>query len=146
LRPVRAAGRDDERADEVAASLEIADPDHGRGGDRTVSREHALDLERSEGPAARRDDVLRAADEREESLLVHVRDGAGQVPVAEVGGLRLLGLLPVAGEERGRPPADREVALDARRELVALVVDDPDVVPGQGTSERSRLRLAVGET
>src|SRR5262249_39670995 len=58
LRPVRAAGRDDERADEVAASLEIADPDHGRGGDRTVSREHALDLERSEGPAARRDDVL----------------------------------------------------------------------------------------
>ena len=121
----------DERADELATALEVPDADDGRGcGNRGMAGEHALDVERAERPAARRDDVLGTTDEREDAVLVDLRDVAGEVPVAEERGLRLFGELPVAGEERRRPTAHGEVALDARRELVALVVDDRDVVAG----------------
>ena len=90
-------------------------------------------------PAAARDHVLRAADEREEALLVDVRDVAGQVPVAEERGLRLLRQLPVAGEQGRRPAADGEVALDPGGKLVALVVDDRDVMAGKRAAERAGL-------
>ena len=88
--------RDHECPDEVAASLEVADADDCSRGDRGMAVENALDVVRAERPAARRDDVLGAADEREVPLVVDVGDVAGEVPVAEEGRLRLLGKLPVA--------------------------------------------------
>ena len=60
LGAVGAGLRHDERADEVAAALQVADADDGRRRDRRVSGEHALDVERAERAAARRDHVLRA--------------------------------------------------------------------------------------
>ena len=107
--------------------------------------EHTLDVVRAERPAARRDHVLCPAHEREVPLLVGVRDVACEVPVAEECRLGLLGKLPVAREQRGGPAADGEVALDACRKLVALVVDDCDVVAGDRTAERARLHRGVGE-
>src|SRR5262245_15800902 len=109
-----------------------------------MAGEHPLDLEGAERAAARGDDVLGPPDEGEDPLLVDLRYVAGHVPVAEEGRLRLLGKLPVAGEERRRPAAHGEVALDSRRELVALVVDDRDVVAGEGAADRAGLRCAVG--
>ena len=145
LRALGTGHRHDERADEVAAALEVADPDDGRRRDRPVPGEHALDVEGAERAAAVRDHVLRAPDEREEAFLVDVRDVAGEVPVAQEGGLRLLWKLPVAGEQGRRPAADGEVALDAGRKLVALVVDDRDVVAGERAAERAGLGSTVGE-
>jgi hypothetical protein len=94
---------------------------------------------------ARRDHVLRSADEREVPLLVGERDVAGEVPVAEERRLRLLRLLPVAGEQRRRTPAHGEVTFDPGGQLVALVVDDGDVVSRQGAAERSGLHSGVGQ-
>ena len=98
-----------------------------------------LDLVGAERPAVARDDVLGPCDVPEEALLVLDRDVAGQVQIAAVGALGLFRGVPVAGEQRRRVPADREVALDAVRKLVALVVDDRDLVPGKGASDRARL-------
>ena len=53
--------------------------------------------------------------------------------------------LPVAGEQGRRAAADGEVALDPRGKLVALVVDDRDVVAGKCAAERAGLRRTVGE-
>ena len=53
LRALGAGPRHDERADEVAAALEVADADDGRRGDRWVPGEHALDVEGAERAAAR---------------------------------------------------------------------------------------------
>ena len=136
-----AAPRHDERANELPAALEVADADDRCRCDRVVPGEHALDVERPECAAAARDDVLGAADEREEALLVHVRDVTGQVPVAEERSLRLLRELPVPGEQRRWPSAHREIALDARGELVALVVDDRDVVARERAAEGARAWL-----
>ena len=145
LRAVVARSGHDERPDEVAAALEVADADDGRRRDRRVAVEHALDVVRAEGAAARRDDVLGAADEREEPLLVDLRDVAGEVPVTEERGLRLLGKLPVAGEQRRGSSAYGQVAFDAGGKLVALVVDDRDVVTGQRAAKRAGLHGAVCE-
>ena len=129
----------------MAAALQVANADDGGGGDRGMTVENALDVVRSERPAVARDDVLGAPDEREVAFLVDVRDITGQVPVTEEGRLRLLGLLPVAGEERRWPAADGEVALDPGRKLVALVVDDRHVMARDRAPERSGLDGAVGE-
>ena len=145
LRACCAGFRHDERADELPSALQVTDADNRRSGDGRVPREHALDVERPERPAGARDDVLRAADEREEALLVGMRDVAGEVPVAEEGGLRLLGLFPVPGEQGGWAASEGEIALDAGRELVALVVDDRDVMAGQRTADRAGLRGTIGE-
>ena len=130
LRAVRACPGRDESADELATALQVSDADDRGRGNRGMAGEHALDVERAERPAARRDHVLGTTHEREDTLLVDVRDVAREVPVPEESRLRLFGELPVAGEERRRPATHREVALDARRQLVALVVDDRDVVAG----------------
>ena len=45
--------RNHECADEVTAALQVADPDDGRGDDRVVTGQRALDVERPERPAAR---------------------------------------------------------------------------------------------
>ena len=145
LGAVEAAARHDEGAHEVAAALEVPDADDRGCRDRVVPGEHALDLERAERPAARRDDVLGATDEGEVPFLVDLRDVSGQVPVAEERRLRLLGELPVAGEEGRRTAPNGEVALDPGRKLVSLVVDDRDVVAGERTADRAGLRRAVRE-
>ena len=137
--------RYDERADEVAASLEVPNADDRSRGDRRVAVEDALDVVRAECAAAARDDVLGATDEREVALLVDVRDVAGQVPVAEECGFRLLRKLPVAGEQGRRSSAYGEVSLDAGGKLVALVVDHRDVMARERAAERARLHRAVGE-
>ena len=134
----------DERAHELAAALQVAHAYDPAGRDGRVAAEHLLDLVRAEGAAARRDHVLGAPDEGDESLLVHHRDVAGDVPVAAERALRLLGRLPVAGEQGRRTPAHGQVALDTGRKLVALVVDDPDVVAGQRAPDRAGLRGTVG--
>ncbi len=87
-----------ECADEVAAALEVADADDGSRRDRRMAVENALDVVRAERPAARRDDVLGAADEREVPLLVDVRD------VARSGTSR-----------RGRPTSSPREAPSSRR-------------------------------
>ena len=79
-----------------------------------MPREHALDVQRPNVRPGARDDVFRTADERE-AVLVRMRDVTCEDQVAEERGLRLLGLLPVPGEQRGRAATDGEVALDARR-------------------------------
>src|SRR4029453_8703126 len=137
--------RHDERAHEVAAALEVPDADDGCGRDRVVAGEHTLDVEGSEGTATRRDDVLGSADEREDAFLVDLGDVAGEGPVAEERRLRLLGEVPVAGEERRRPAAYGEVALDAGGKLIPLVVDDRDVVARERTADRAGLGGAVRE-
>ena len=137
--------RYDERTHEVAALLQVSDADDGGRRDRRMAVEHALDVVRSEGAAAARDDVFGATDEREVALVVHVRDVSGQVPVAEESRLRLLRQLPVAREQGGRPAPHGEVALDPGRKLVALVVDDANVMTRHGPPEGARLDRSVGE-
>ena len=129
--------QDDEGANEVATALEVAHTDDGARSDRVVGAQHVLDPVRAEGPPAARDDVLRAGDVREESLLVGDGDVAGEVEIAAERALRLLGRLPVAGEQRRRIAANCEVAFDPARELVSLIVDDHDVKACEGTSERA---------
>ncbi len=152
----RSGHRDDVGADEVPASLEVADADHGARRDGVVRAEHVLHLVRPEGSSAARDDVLRPCDVRDEPV-VGDRDVSGQVEIAAKRTLRLVGCFPVAGEQRRRMTADREVALDTVRELLTVVVDDGDVVPGERpadgtglphvvapvTDDDARLRLAV---
>ena len=129
---------DDVRPHELAPALEVADPD-GRAADRLVPAQRRLDLVGAEGPPAARDHVGRAPDVPEVALLVAGGDVARQVPVAGERALRLVGRVPVAGEERRWSAADGEVAFDPRRKLVPLAVDDRDVVTGQRLPERAGL-------
>ncbi len=141
LGPSVRALRHDEGPNEVTTSLKIANADDCGRCNGFVAFEHALDVVRAERPTAARDHVLRATDEREEALLVHVRDVSGHVPVAEEGRLRLLWKLPVSGEQRRRAAANGEVAFDPGGKLVALVVDDGHVVSGERATERPGLDL-----
>src|SRR5262245_24563068 len=88
LGAVRTGARDDDRADEVPAALEVANADDRRRCNRRVPGEDSLDVERPERAAAARDDVLGASDEGEDSLLVDLSHVPREVPVAEEGGLR----------------------------------------------------------
>ena len=137
IRPLDAGREDDECAHELAAALEIAHADDRARSDGLVRAERALGVVRAEALAAARDHVRAAPDEPEEAVLVHARDVAGDVPVAAERLLRLLGRLPVAREERRRAAAHGELALGVARQLVALVVDDGDLVAGEREPERA---------
>ena len=67
-----------------------------------------------------------------------------QIQVSPEHGLRLLGRIPVAGEERRRPPAQRELAFAAGRELGPALVHDRDLVPWQRVSDRAAVEPVVG--
>ena len=141
LRHVRS--EDDERPHELTAALEIADADHRARDDGLVRAERALGLVRPEALASARDDVRFPADEPEEAVGVDLRQIARGVPVAAEGLLRLLGRLPVAGEESRGPAANRELAFGAGRKLGAVVVDHRHLMPWHRQPERARLEPRV---
>jgi hypothetical protein len=135
LRAFASRSRYDVCPDELAAPLQVAEPDDGARDDRVVVAQHVLDFVWAEGTAAARDHVFGASHEPEEALLVGCRDIAGQIPVAAERALRLVRRLPVAAEQCGRAPAHGDVSLDAHRQLVSLAVDDRDMVTGQRAPE-----------
>ena len=106
---------DDERADELASALEIARADDACVHDDVVAAQRVLDVGRAEAVSAARDHVLRPPEEMDVAVLVAGRDVSGHVHVAAVRGLRLVGRLPVAGEEHRRLAANDQISVGARR-------------------------------
>ena len=129
--------KDDERLDDLAA-VEIGHAHDRALGDGGMLEERALDLERADAIRGGDDHVVRPPDEPEVAVLVAHRPVAGEVPAVPEDRVGLLGRVPVAGEQRGRSPDQREVALDAVRTDVTRLVDHGDVVPGRGQAHRAR--------
>ncbi len=135
---------DDVCAHEVTAALEVADADGNARRDGLVTPKRALHLGRPEGLAASGDEILGAADEPVEAVVVDGGDVARHVPVAAEGGLGLLRRLPVPGEERRRAAPQGEVTDGAGRELVPLRVDDRDLLARERQADRPVLEAGFG--
>ncbi len=145
--PVRAfdvGAKDDERANELPASLEVAAADDTCIQDRLMPEELLLDLGRAEPVPAARDHVLGSAEQVNVPVPVSPGDVAGDVEVASEDRLRLVGSLPVAREERGRAAPHGEVSLLAGWKLVPTCVDDQDVAAGKRKADRAGTRRCVG--
>src|SRR4029079_7233328 len=120
--------------DLAAVGVRLAD--HGALGDGDVLEQGALHLERPDPVGGRQDHVVRPASEPEVAVLVTDRPVAGHVPVATVDGRRLLGRVPVSGEQRGRVSAQGDVALLAGWALLAVEADYAYVVARRGEPHR----------
>ena len=138
-----ACAQHDVRAHELTATLEVADPDCRALDDGVVATERALDLEGAEAVPPARDHVLGASDQPDESILVRRGDVSRHVPVAAKRGLRHLWGIPVVGEERGRASPERELALGAGLDDVALIVDHGDLVADDREADRPRPEAGV---
>src|SRR5712691_7396268 len=127
-----AGSRDHERAGALLEAR-VGHPDDGDRGDLRVRKEQVLDLGRGQVLAAADDEVLRAAGDREVSVLVE--DAAVAGPEPAVRRVRLRGecrTLEVA--ERLRRGADEQVALRLRRHRPAVAVDDAQLRAGERMS------------
>ena len=133
----------DERLDELAA-IRVGHADDGALGDRRMLEERALDLERADAVGRGEDHVVRSADEPEVALLVADGTIARHVPAVAERRVRVVGRLPVAGEERRRTTDQREIALLPRSAHVTRVVDHRDVVPGRREAHRARSDRRLG--
>ncbi len=103
--------------------------------------QHLLDLARPDLEPGRDDHVLRAVDEVEPAVLVHEPDVAGLQPGSRQRLRRLLGLLPVAGNDLR--PGDDELADLARPRFVAGVGDHFDVRVADGHADRHGARMRI---
>src|SRR5437016_482242 len=118
LRRVRASLQDDEGFDGLAA-IRVRNPDRRRLRDRRVHEQDLLNLSRIDVVAGTQDQVLLAVYDGEISVLVHLRDVAGQEPSVLQDRRRLLRLVPISLHHLRTP--DRELADLARRDLAGCI-------------------------
>ena len=132
----------DEGADRLAGVL-VGLADHRRLGDLRVGDDRRLDLGGREAVAGDVDHVVDAADHPEVAVGVLARGVADQVGLLaealEVGLDEALGLL-VEGAQHPRPGLSQDEHALLVADLVALVVDDGGVDPGQRLAGGARLR------
>src|SRR5712691_9605806 len=136
--PRRVAGTQDDEGLHDLAAYRVGARHHGRLEDGGVLEERALDLEGPDAIASGDDDVVRAADEPEIAVLVALGAVARQVPLTAAAGTGLLGVLPVPAKEGRRLSAQGEIANLPRRQLLARLPDDAEIVAREGLPHRAR--------
>jgi hypothetical protein len=108
------------------------DPDHGGFGDRRMLHEAPLDVGRRDPQPADLDHVVRAALIDEVAVGVERVAVAGVKPLAAHREAGLGALVPVVGSAAVAP--DHQVARITGRHVQTLLVDEAQLVPGDGAS------------
>ena len=129
-----------DRGDDDLAPLVVGHADDTGVADRRVPEQHRLDLGRIDVHAAADDEVGAAVGEEEVAVLVDVADVAEREVVA-AGRRRRSSRAPCSTRTRLAAGAFRyTVPIVPRRDLVAVVVEDADVVGRVDLADRARLR------
>ena len=128
-----------DRGDHDLAPFVVGDAHHTGIADRRVAEQHGLDLGRIDVHAAADDEVRAAIGEEEVAVVVDVADVAEGEVVAAVGAVGLLGRLVVLEATARRGAFRYTVPIVSGARLVAVVVEDADVVGRVDLPDGARL-------